>query len=167
VTTEGSRKGHKIKVETPTTLLSLLEFAGGQQMTFAASWDVWKHGHPPIELYGTEGSMRVPDPNFFGGTVETTERGGDWVVHDSQAMPLGTPNWPAEAPRQANYRALGVADMAAALRNGGSNHAAGRLALHVLEVMDAIVRGGTSAITTTTERPRSLSEDDAAALFLR
>ena len=47
---------------------------------FGASWDVWKHGHPPIELYGTEGSMRVPDPNFYGGVVETSEQGGDWIA---------------------------------------------------------------------------------------
>jgi predicted dehydrogenase len=165
VTAEGARKGHRIKVETPTTLLSLLEFAGGQQLTFSASWDVWKHSHPPIELYGVNGSMRVPDPNFFGGIVEVTDRGGDWVSHDSMAMPLGKPNWPADAPRAANYRALGVAEMAAALRNGQHNHASGRLALHVLEVMAAIVGGGTSTITTTTERPRALSEEDARALY--
>jgi predicted dehydrogenase len=165
VTAEGPRKGHRIAVETPTTLLALLEFVGGQQMTFTASWDVWKHTHHPIELYGTEGSMRVPDPNFFGGVVETSERGGDWVEHDSKDMPLGAPNWPADAPRMANYRALGVAEMAAALRSGKPNHAAGRLALHVLEVMDAIVRGGTSAITTTVERPAQLTEADAKKLF--
>ena len=44
-------------------------------MTVATSWDVWKHGHAnPIELYGTEGSMLVPDPNFFGGKVVYSER---------------------------------------------------------------------------------------------
>ena len=79
---------------------------------------MWKHTHPPIELYGTEGSLRVPDPNFYGGVVETSDKGGDWVKHDSQKMPLGRANWPADAPRHANYRALGVADMIAALRSG-------------------------------------------------
>ena len=79
VTAEGPRKGHRIAVETPTTALSLLEFASGAQIMFGASWDVWRHSHPPIELYGTEGSLRVPDPNFFGGIVEITEQGGDWV----------------------------------------------------------------------------------------
>ena len=56
----------------------------GAQVTFCMSWDVWKHGHPPIELYGTEGSLRVPDPNFFGGSVEITERGGDWRAVDAE-----------------------------------------------------------------------------------
>lgn len=165
VTSEGSRKGDRIKVETPTTLLSLLEFTGGQHMTFSASWDVWKHGHPPIELYGAEGSLRAADPNFFGGVVETTERDGDWVGHDSSAMPLGVPNWPADEPRAANYRALGVAELAAALREGRGNHASGRLALHVLEVMDAILHGGSTEIATAVERPPALAEDAAAQLL--
>ena len=62
--------------------------------------------------------MRVPDPNFFGGVVEMSERGGDWTPHDSGDLPLGAINWPADAPRFANHRALGVAEMAAALRDG-------------------------------------------------
>ncbi len=165
VTAEGPRKGDKIKVETPTTLLSLLEFAGGQHMTFGASWDVWKHGHMPIELYGTEGSMRVADPNFFGGVVETTKQDGDWVAHDSGDMPLGVPNWPSDAPRLANYRGLGVAELAAAVRKGEKNHASADLALHVLEVMNAIVAGGSIAMTTAVERPPALDDSDAAALM--
>ena len=83
VTSEGPRKGYHIQVETPTTCLALLEFASGALLTFAATWDVWKHGHPPIELYGTEGTLRVPDPNFYGGVVETSARSGDWITHDS------------------------------------------------------------------------------------
>ncbi|MBZ4280759.1 hypothetical protein LAM20_22670, partial [Mycobacterium tuberculosis] len=75
VSAEGPRKGDAIKVETPTTAMALLHFAAGADVVFVMSWDVWKHGHPPIELYGTEGSLRVPDPNFFGGIVETTEKG--------------------------------------------------------------------------------------------
>ena len=80
VTAEGPRKGYRIKVETPTTALAMLEFASGAQLMFVATWDVWKHSHPPIELYGTEGSLRVPDPNFYGGIVETSEQGGDWIA---------------------------------------------------------------------------------------
>jgi predicted dehydrogenase len=169
VSAEGPRKGQRIKVETPTTAMAILEFAAGAQVLFGASWDVWKHGHAPIELYGTEGSMRVPDPNFFGGIVEVSERGGDWIPHDASDLPLGAINWPADAPRQANHRALGVAEMAAALRNGKRNHASGRLALHALEVMEAIVKGtgagGPAVIATRTERPPVLEDKEAAKLF--
>ena len=90
---ESPRKGHRIAVETPTSVMALLEFASGAQVTFCMSWDVWKHGHPPIELYGTEGSLRVPDPNFFGGDVEITERGGDWQLQTRAACRSGSPNW--------------------------------------------------------------------------
>jgi predicted dehydrogenase len=136
---------------------------------FGASWDVWKHGNHPLELHGTEGSLRVPDPNFFGGVVEVTERGGDWVRHDSGKLPLGAINWPADTPRAANYRALGVADMAAAIRSGRPNHASGRLALHALEVMTAILEAGESGTAKTmsvaVERPPVLGEAEASKLF--
>ncbi|NNG02763.1 MAG: Gfo/Idh/MocA family oxidoreductase, partial [Inquilinus sp.] len=167
VTAEGPRNGHRIAVETPTTAHAILEFASGTQILFAASWDVWKHGHSPLELYGTEGSLRVPDPNFFGGVVETTARGGDWTAHDSSAMPMGAPNWPADAPRVANYRALGVIELAHAVRSGGAHRSSGRLALHALEVMVAIVTGSADGrpveIATRTDRPAPLSETEAAS----
>jgi predicted dehydrogenase len=164
VTSEGPRNGYRIEVETPTTAYSLLEFAAGPQIVFGATWDVWKHSHPPIELYGTEGSLRVPDPNFYGGIVETSDKNDAWVQHDSEAMPLGRANWPAEAPTRANYRALGVADMIAALRSGRAYHASGKLALHVLEVMEAVVNGGTTELTPA-ERPAAFEEGDAAVVF--
>ena len=174
VTAESPRKGQRITVETPTSVMALLEFSSGAQVTFCMSWDVWKHGHPPIELYGTEGSLRVPDPNFFGGVVEVTERGGEWSALDSSAMPLGAPNWrspawPPEAPSRANYRALGLADLASAILHGTPHRSTGRLALHVLEVMHAILQSGASGlpavIATALERPAVLEDADAAGLW--
>ncbi len=174
VTAESPRKGAQITVETPTHVTALLEFASGAQVTFCMSWDVWKHGHPPIELYGTEGSMRVPDPNFFGGSVEITERGGDWRPLDSSGMLLGAPNWrspswPPEAPSRANYRALGLADLAGAALHGTPHRSTGRLALHVLEVMHCILEGAATgqptAITTQLERPAVFRDEDAAGLW--
>jgi len=169
VSAEGPRQGQKIPVNTPTTIFSILEFASGAQILMGASWDVWKHGHTPIELYGSDGSMRVPDPNFFGGVVETTERDSDWTVHDTAAMPLGRPNWPADKPTRANYRALGVAELASAVRQGTPHRVSGRFALHTLEVLRAICDAGESdtavAIETTVDRPAALGEDDAARLF--
>ena len=164
------RKGESIKVETATSVMALLEFVSGAQVTMIMSWDVWKHGHPPIELYGSEGSMRVPDPNFFGGEVEITERGADWKKVDSAAMPFGkpnwrSPNWPPEAPDRANYRGLGVTELANAVRTGGPHRASGAFAQHVLEVMYAILQagesGGAVSIEAPLERPAVL--DDALA----
>lgn len=174
VTVEGPRKGQSITVETPTTAMALLHFAGGADIVFVMSWDVWKHGHPPIELYGTEGSLRVPDPNFFGGLVETTDRGGEWEAHDPADKPLGKPNWRSAnwaptMPERANYRGLGVAELACAVTNGTPHRASADLAAHALEVMHAILKagteGGTIAIKTPLERPVALGDAEAAALW--
>jgi predicted dehydrogenase len=174
VTAEGPRKGQFITVETPTTAQALLHFAGGADIVFVMSWDVWRHGHPPIELYGTEGSLRVPDPNFFGGLVETTERGGDWVAHDPAGKPFGkpnwrSPNWAPTMPERANYRCLGIAELASAVVAGTPHRASADLAAHALEVMHAILKagaeGGSIAIKTPVERPAALSDADAAALW--
>ena len=52
VITSQPRAGETIAVETPTTFHALLEFESGATVTLGASWDVWKHGHAPMELYG-------------------------------------------------------------------------------------------------------------------
>ncbi len=118
--------------------------------------------------------MRVPDPNFFGGNVEITERGGDWRPLDSSGMLLGAPNWRSpswapEAPSRANYRALGLADLASAALHGTPHRSTGRLALHVLEVMHCILEGAATgqptAITAQLERPAVFRDEDAAGLW--
>ncbi len=174
VSSQGPRTGDRIKVETPTTVMALLAFANGVDIVFTMSWDVWKHGHPPIELYGTEGSMRVPDPNFFGGTVELSERAGDWQVLDSSASLFGKPNWRAPSwaanlPDRANYRCLGIAEMASAILRGTPHRASGAMAGHVLDVMHAIleagIAGGTITIDSHIARPAPLSESEAASYW--
>jgi predicted dehydrogenase len=174
VTAEGPNKGSRIPVETPTTIMALLRFVSGADIVLSMSWDVWKHGHAPIELYGTDGSLRVPDPNFFGGLVEVTERGGDWQLLDSSNRPYGKPNWrspiwPASAPDRANYRCLGIADLASAVLQGTPHRSSGAFAAHVLEVMYAILQagadGGTIKIVSRIERPAALSDTEAASYW--
>lgn len=170
VSAEGPMKGKKIKVNTPTNISAILAFAGGAQVTLGASWDVWKHGHPnPIELYGLDGTMLVPDPNFFSGTISISERGGDFAEHDTSAAPFGKANWPwSGAPTRANYRMLGVADMIDAARKNREPRCSGRLAAHVVEVMEAILTasatGKTVAIKSAVTRPKPLTEADAARI---
>lgn len=169
VSSDGPRKGDHIPVKTPTTMHALLEFKSGAQIMFGASWDVWAHGHKPIELYGSKGSLRVPDPNHFGGDVETTFEREDWVLHDTSHMPMGAQNWPLDAHDRANYRAAGVAELASHIRTGTPHRSSGDLALHSLEIMLAIVNGdpdsGPVDILTQIEQPAILSEKDAQSLF--
>ncbi|MGL4812750.1 MAG: Gfo/Idh/MocA family protein [Beijerinckiaceae bacterium] len=175
VSAEGPMKGKSISVETPTTVMALLHFLSGADIMFTMSWDVWKHGHPPIELYGTEGSLRVPDPNFFGGVVEYTDKGGDWITVDSADRTFGkpnwrSPNWAPSMPDRANYRCLGIAELASAARDGTAQRASGALASHALEAMAAMLRAGetgeTIRLTSRIERPAALTEADAAKLWI-
>ncbi|MBR0715585.1 Gfo/Idh/MocA family protein [Bradyrhizobium liaoningense] len=174
VTSKGPMNGKTVAVETPTTVMSLLHFESGADIIFAMSWDVWKHGHPPIELYGTEGSLRVPDPNFFGGALQYTEKGGDWISVAADDRPFGKPNWRSpnwadHMPNQANYRCLGVAELASAVLRGTPHRSSGALASHALEVMHAILEagaeGGEIAVRSRVERPAPLSDLDATALW--
>jgi predicted dehydrogenase len=169
ITADGPFKNTTFKVGTPTNVLSLLEFRSGATVNFGASWDVFRHSNHPIELHGTEGSLRLPDPDTFGGTVSLSERGGDWQNFESEDEPYGARNWPFDAPDRANYRMLGVADLVQALHDGRSPRASGDLALHVLEVMEAILASGESGqpvrIAASLAQPPVLGEDEARSFL--
>jgi predicted dehydrogenase len=169
ITADGPFKDTTFKVGTPTNVLSLLEFRSGATVNFGASWDVFRHSNHPIELHGTEGSLRLPDPDTFGGTVSLSERGGDWQNFESEREPYGARNWPFDAPDRANYRMLGVADLVQALHDGRSPRASGDLALHVLEVMEAILASGESGqsvrIAASLAQPPVLGEDEARSFL--
>src|SRR5688572_31808556 len=51
---KGPRLGEKVPVGTPTTIHAIMEFVSGAAVTLNASWDVWSHGHAPMELYRSE-----------------------------------------------------------------------------------------------------------------
>jgi predicted dehydrogenase len=133
-------KGSKIAVEVPTHVAGTLEFATGALVTLVVSFDVIHHGHRPIELYGTEGSLSVPDPDNFGGQIEIAKRTGDWSAVATE-----------HAYSDDNYRILGVADMAHAIRSNQPHRASGELAFHVLEVMEALQLSSTRGMHITIE----------------
>jgi predicted dehydrogenase len=142
-------KGTRIGVEVATHVAGTMEFASGAIVSIATSFDVPKHRHVPIELYGTEASMIVPDPNYFGGTIQLAQAGQEWAD-----QPIG------HAYGDGNYRSIGVADMAHAVRANRPHRASGELALHVLEVMEAFETssrlGRHVSIETRPERPDML-----------
>ncbi len=131
--------GQKIRVETLTSVQALLTFANGAQATFLASFDVWRHGLAPIELHGEAASLRLPDPNFFAGDLAIAEGREDWRPIPLGRRLLGAANWPADTPKQSNWRGLGVADLARAILDKREPRASGAFALHVLAVMEAIL----------------------------
>lgn len=165
ITAPGPLQGTSFPVSTPTTLLSLIEFASGAVIAFGASWDVYRHSQVPIALHGTAGSLHLPDPDTFGGTISLSRHGTPWEEIDTSGDLYGQINWPYAAPDRANYRMLGIADLAAGLRKGRPPRASGSLALHVLEVLEAILRSGESGqpveMATTVTQPPLLAEPDA------
>jgi predicted dehydrogenase len=170
--TSEPRRGQVIEVEVPTTVNGVMSFASGANVSLTTSWDVWKHMRLPFEIYGSEGSMLVPDPNFFGDTPQITERDSDWQELDISAHPFGTPNRTLRSGMQvADYRIVGLLDMAAALRQGRAHRANGDLALHVLEVLDAFERSSVEGrhvmIETPCERPEPLPLGTSDEVFLR
>jgi predicted dehydrogenase len=170
ITAEGPNRGTSFRVGTPTTVMATLGFAGGALVAVGMSWDVWRHGIAPIELHGTEGSVRVPDPDTYGGAVELSHRGAEWRAFPSEGAPFGAANWPFDAPRVANYRMLGVAEMARAIRAGRPARTSAALALHVLEVLEATLTSGETGRPVTLPeppaavRPEPLPEDEARSL---
>ncbi|MFD2263815.1 Gfo/Idh/MocA family protein [Lacibacterium aquatile] len=168
-TPDSPKLGQAIKVETPTTIMSVLEFASGASVLFGASWDVMKHSHPPLELYGTLATMKIPDPNFFGGAVEIADASGEWVSVDTSVDPAGAINWPVEEPKNANYRVLGIADLADAVRNGSPHRSSATVGVHVLDVLLSILRSGEERrpvdITTPCQQPAAWTNDALSALF--
>jgi len=167
--TSQPRSGEKIPVETPTTIHALLEFHNGATITLGASWDVWKHGHAPMELYGEKGSLFVPDPNFFSGTVRLSQ-GEDFTKNDpTWDHPFSITNEKHPKGDVANYRAAGLADMALAISESRPHRCSVELALHVVEVMTAILESGEKGcfvtMQTRCKRPEALGPEEARSLL--
>ena len=121
------RYGYAIAVEVQTHVSAALDFANGCVGTLITSFDVWHQNLPRVEIYGTEGTLSVPDPNHFGGPVRVRRADAEvWseipLTHDASM-----------------FRGVGVADLAYALRSGRPHRASGDLAWHVLDLMHAIL----------------------------
>ncbi|WFU10747.1 Gfo/Idh/MocA family oxidoreductase [Rhizobium sp. CB3090] len=167
--TSEPRSGEVIPVKTPTTIQALLEFVSGATVTLTASWDVWSHRHANMELYGTEGSLYVPDPNFFGGTVEASGRSKDIKPVDEWAHPFGIINQESPNGARANYRTAGLADLAASLIDGRDARCSLDRTLHGVDVMTSILKSGAENrfidLTTTCTQPAALGIEEAQALL--
>lgn len=150
--TSEPKNGEKIPVETPTHLTGTIDFQSGAVATIVMSFDIFTETeYPRIELYGTEGTLRVPDPNTFGGPVLLRKRGEkEWKQVDMVHQYGG------------NSRGVGVLDMVYAIRNGRKHRANGQLALHVLEAMhgfhDASERGIHYKLQNACETPALVPE---------
>ncbi|MVA20927.1 gfo/Idh/MocA family oxidoreductase [Agrobacterium vitis] len=167
--TSEPRNGEVIPVKTPTNIHTLLEFVNGATITLSASWDVWCHRHANMELYGTEGSLFVPDPNFFGGVVEATGRNKEVKPLEEWDHPFGINNQESAQGPRANYRTAGLADMALAIIEGRDARCSLDRVLHGVDVMTAILKSGETgefvSLSTTCTQPAALGVEEARALL--
>jgi len=150
--TSEPRRGQTIEVEVPTHVAAVLDFVSGPVVSLMVSFDVHGARLPIIEIYGTERSLAVPDPNMFDGPVEIFDpQVGHWMARDL-----------VDGYRE-NSRGLGVAEMADAIVSGRPHRACGELALHVLEIMHAVhtasETGRHAELTTTCSRGQPLAAD--------
>ena len=147
--TSEPKYGTKIKVNTPTHVAGVMDFVSGPVATIVTSFDVWAAQLPRIEIYGSEGSLSVPDPNTFGGPV-LIRRAGEKEWSNVELTHGYTKN----------SRGLGLADMAYAMRSGRAHRANGELAYHVLDIMhafhDASREGRHIELTSSCSRPAAL-----------
>lgn len=148
----GDKAGNKINVKTPDHIAGTLEFANGTVVSmitsFATNHAIYDHDFP-ITIYGTEGAMRVGDPNGFDGKVQV-KRDAEWEDVD--------------CPFMAGYgRIVGVADMANAIRTGRRHRASGEQAFHTLDAMqgflDASATGEAYVLTSPYDRPDPMPLD--------
>jgi predicted dehydrogenase len=149
IITSEPKYGTRITVNTPTHIAGVLDFANGAVGVLVTSFDVWSHQLPYIEIYGTEGTLSVPNPNTFGGLVRLRRAGeSDW-----RDIPL------THGYTQ-NSRGIGAADMAYAIRTEKPHRVSGELAYHILDTMQALleasIEGRHILLTSTCSRPEPL-----------
>ena len=138
--------GQTITVTTPTFVNAAFDFASGAVASFTATYDVWKSERPRIEIYGSKGTLSVPDPNTFGGPVRLYRQS----TQEWEEVPL-------DPGFSDNARGIGLADLVRAKLHGGVHRANDDLANHVLEIMQVTQEAGDlgaiQTLKTTCERP--------------
>ncbi|MEV0719906.1 Gfo/Idh/MocA family oxidoreductase [Asanoa sp. NPDC050611] len=145
----GPRAGQTFRVDVPTHVTALLEYADGQVATVVFSFDSQVPRQNFLEITGTTATLAAPNPNTFAGPVRLRRAGEpDWTT-------IPTPDLPDEG------RGLGVCDLAHGIRTGRPHRASGELAAHVVDVMTAIhdsaAHGAVTAVTSTFTRPDPLT----------
>jgi predicted dehydrogenase len=150
--------GTPITVNTPTHVAGVMDFEGGTVGTLVTTFDVWSEYQSRIDLYGTEGTLSLPDPNFFDGPVRL------WRPDENAWTEL-----PLTHPYTENCRGLGLADMAQALRTGRKHRASGELGMHVLDIihafLDSSANGEHVEVSSTFERPEVLPATSPERIF--
>lgn len=129
----GPHAGKTFQANAPTHVITLLRTRSQALITLTTSFDIAATARPHVEIYGANGSLVLPDPNFHDGPVRYRRRGEQkWqeLPQDDAARPTG--------------RGLGVLDLVDSIRNDASDCCSGHRAHHVVEIIEAIEFARTS-----------------------
>ena len=172
----GPKKGQMFDIEILTSVMFDVEFHNETIIQGFISFDVENHGRNHMELYGTKGSIVVPDPNMFGGPVIISkELGTKWQEYSVENKYLGKTNIinssvrSNETSKQANYRGIGLSEMIYSIENNLEHRRKGELALHVLDLIESTIKSAEKGIEvdlqTTCKRPTPFTEDEIQTLI--
>jgi len=154
----GERAGESIDVEVPTTYAVLLNFKSGFLANMNFSFDVFRTEMPMFEVYGTDGTLFVPDPNMHGGRPRIFRK--EQKLAECFCAGMEGADDICEVPELFQnvgeyVRGIGVHDLAEAIREGREPVANARLALHVLDIMTSVMKSASEdrdvELTTTYE----------------
>lgn len=165
--------GTQIPVEVMTHYTGIMEFASGVLANINMSWDIWLSSMPLMEIYGTAGTLIVPNPNFYGGPVRLLRResildslkGLDMDSARDKLFSAEMHDFFKEVPMpfstdEGNLRGLGVFDMANAIIDNHEHRTNGKIASHVMEILtsfnSAVASGESCTMQTTCDRPDSM-----------
>lgn len=123
--------GETINVEVDTHVAGVMRFENGVIGTLATSWDTYGIQGDRIQVFGTKGTVVVPDPNNFGGVIKLF-RPEEGTMKEVPLM----------FDYKENSRGLGLEDMAKALLTGRNFRANCNQTYHVLEIMEGFLKSG-------------------------
>jgi predicted dehydrogenase len=146
----GPKAGGEFAVEVPTHVSAMLQFEGGASSQSVFSFESPRFRVGFVEITGTEGTLELPDPNYFDGDLKL------WRVGAEEAETI-----PATGP--ANGRGMGVLDLARSLRAGVPHRAQGALAYHVVDTLVSISESAESGtfvgVESSAPASQALPED--------
>ncbi len=157
---QGPLAGTAFPVEVPTHVVVALETDSGAVASLSLSFDVWASIAQPLEVFGEEGCLLVPDPNTFGGVPRIHRAGAD-----------GWDDVPVPFAHDVESRILGAVDLAEGLRESRPPRASGELAFHVLDVMcaveESVESGRAVEVASSFVRPPAMAQAGGAMAAAR
>ena len=154
-----------------TVMMGCFEFESGVFANMTLCSEGYWPEIPRVEIFGTLGTLTLPDPNCFGGhglDVYMTRMGNEGsfkvpFTHGFSDMPFSDPPISGKPePCHNSWRGIAVVDMAWAIRRGRPHRSSAELALHTVEIVHSVdectADGVVRVMKSRPARPEPLTE---------